>query len=207
VKNHEQPEHGKSAFNCPHCGAYSRQSWEDSIYAPGGRHIKDLSISYCDNCNEYSLWLGDKMVYPLKSSAPLPSPDMPNVVLGDYNEARNVLEQSPRAAAALLRLSIQKLCSVLGESGENLNDDIASLVAKGLPERIQKALDTVRVIGNNAVHPGTIDLNDNPSIAMSLFELVNMIIDIMITQPKEINELYDSLPNESKKAIEKRDKK
>ncbi len=165
------PEYDKSAFNCPHSEVYSRQVWQKSIYAISHR-IEELSMAFCDNCHKYSIWLGDKMIYPNKSVAPLPSPDMPEDVLLDYSEARDIFEKSPRASAALLRLSIQKLCVVLGEKGKNTNDDIASLVSKGLPVRIQKALDTVRVIGNNAVHPGVIDLKDNPSISLSLFKLV-----------------------------------
>jgi len=206
MSDYVSPEYDKSAFNCPHCGAYSRQEWAKNINADNYR-IGGLSMAFCDNCKKYSIWLGDKMIYPNKSVAPLPSPDMPKNVLLDYNEARDILEKSPRASAALLRLSIQKLCVVLGEKGENINDDIASLVSKGLPPRIQKALDTVRVIGNNTVHPGVIDLNDKPSIALSLFKLINMVIDTMITQPKEVDELYGSLPGKSKKAIKKRDKK
>jgi hypothetical protein len=213
MSDYVPPEYGESAFNCPHCEAYSRQEWRYAMHAvadkEGGRStcIDGLATAFCDNCSNFSIWLNKEMIYPNKSTAPLPSPDMPKDVLADYNEARDILEKSPKASAALLRLSIQKLCVVLSEKGENINDDIASLVSKGLPPRIQKALDTVRVIGNNAVHPGVIDLNDNPSIALSLFKLVNMVIDTMITQPKEVSGLFNSLPEESKKAIEKRDKK
>jgi Domain of unknown function (DUF4145) len=82
-------------------------------------------------------------------------------------------------------LAVQKLCAVLGESGKNINDDISSLVTKGLPVQIQEALDIVRVIGNEAVHPGQIDLNDDPATAASLFELVNLIIEERISEPKK----------------------
>jgi hypothetical protein len=206
MSDYVPPKYEESAFNCPHCGAYSRQEWRMRIFADN-RLIENLSIAVCDRCEKYSIWLDDKMIYPIKSTAPLPSTDTPENILEDYNEARNIFENSPRAAAALLRLAIQKLCVVLDEKGNNINKDIASLVSKGLSPDIQKALDTVRVVGNNAVHPGTIDLNDNPSIALSLFKLVNIIIDAMITQPKEINNLYDSLPKKAKEAIKKRDQK
>ncbi len=132
---------------------------------------------------------------------------MPDEIAADYNEARQVLNDSPRSAAALLRLGIQKLCKHLGEPGKNINDDIASLVKKGLPERVQQALDIVRVVGNNAVHPGQIDLKDDAETAGSLFELVNIIVDVMISEPQRIKELYEKLPESARKAVEDRDKK
>jgi hypothetical protein len=94
----------------------------------------------------------------------------------------------------------------LGQPGKNINDDIANLVEKGLPPTIQKALDIVRVVGNNAVHPGQINLKDDVETANKLFELVNLIAQVMITQPKEIEQLYETLPETQRKAIEGRDK-
>jgi hypothetical protein len=148
------------------------------------------------------------MVFPAAVIAPLPNNDIPSEIKADYEEARNISSQSPRGAAALLRLCIQKLCKHLGEKGDNINDDIGSLVSKGLPVKVQKALDLVRVVGNNAVHPGEMNLNDTPEVANKLFGLVNIIADVMISQPKQVDELYDSvLPEASKKGIVKRDSK
>jgi hypothetical protein len=104
-----------------------------------------------------------------------------------------------------LLLCIQKLCKHLGEQGENINKDIASLVAKGLSPKIQKSLDVVRVIGNEAVHPGSIDLNDQPDIAMKLFDLVNIIAETMISHPKMIDAIYEELPDQKLNQINKRD--
>jgi hypothetical protein len=86
----------------------------------------------------------------------------------------------------------------------NLNDNIKLLTQRGLRAEIQKALDIVRVLGNNAVHPGQIDLKDNSQIASRLFSLINIITEEMITQPKEIAALYEDLPENEKKKIEKR---
>ena len=106
----------------------------------------------------------------------------------------------------MLRLGIQKLMVHLGEKGKNINDDIASLVLKGLDTRIQKALDVVRVVGNSAVHPGQIDLNDDKTIAAKLFGLVNVIVESQITQAKHIEEMYDTVvPDTVKAQIDKRD--
>ena len=41
----------------------------------------------------------------------------------------------------------------------------------------RKAFDLVRIIGNNAVHPGVINIQDNPAIAYKMFELLNMIVE------------------------------
>jgi len=130
---------------------------------------------------------------------------MPDDVKADYSEAREVLSSSPRAAVALLRLALQKLTIELGESGDNLNNDIGSLVRKGLLASVQKALDAVRVIGNNAVHPGQIDLKDDQATAIALFGLVNTIVEQMITQPRRVDELYRMLPESAREAIVRRD--
>ena len=105
-----------------------------------------------------------------------------------------------------MRLAIQKLCAHLGETGKNINQDIASLVKKCLPVQIQKALDIVRVVGNNAVHPGQIDLKDNIEVTIKLFGLINLIVDVMITQPKHVENMYESVvPENLREEIENRD--
>ena len=200
VMKYTAPEYALEAFNCPHCGAYAHQFWSRNVVAAGSSNgnvvIEKLTVCMCEKCTEYSYWhSGSEMVYPSKSTAPLPSTDMPEVVLQDYNEARNIFGKSPKASAALLRLAIQKFCVVLGENGKDITEDIGNLVTKGLPPNVQKALEMVRVVGNNAVHPGEMTIDDNPpSIALSLFKLLNIMVDTMITQSKEIDELFDSLP-------------
>jgi hypothetical protein len=161
--------------------------------------LNNCFASQCFNCEEFTLWIGDKMIYP--------NPDMPEKVKGLFEEAREIVNSSPKGAAALLRLCIQYLLIDLGESGKNIAKDIGSLVEKGLNPLIQKSLDVVRVIGNESVHPGEIDLNDNKDIALKLFTLVNIICDQMITHPKEVENLYSNLPQNKIEAIDSRDKK
>lgn len=165
----------------------------------------NVSVSICFSCDDVAIWIYDRLVWPQRGDAPVPNGDLPDDVRRDYDEAGTILANSPRGAAALLRLSIQKLCGYLGEKGKNIDEDIASLVKKGLDPRVQQALDVVRVIGNNAVHPGQIDLTDDRATAEELFALVNLISDIMISQPKHVSEMYDRLPERARKAIEKRD--
>lgn len=139
-------------------------------------------------------------------TSPDPNNDLPDDIKADYEEARRIASISPRGAAALLRLSIQKICKHLGEPGNNINNDISSLVRKGLSPKIQQALDTVRVVGNEAVHPGQMDLKDSVEVVNKLFGLVNIIAEVLITQPKHVEEMYIAMvPEGHRNAIDKRD--
>ena len=80
------------------------------------------------------------------------------------------------------------------------------MVKKGLSAKVQQSLDALRVIGNEAVHPGELDLRDDIEIATSLFQLVNFIAEKMITELKEIETIYGKIPEIKKKQIEERDK-
>ena len=56
------------------------------------------------------------------------------------------------------------------------------------------------------VHPGVLDMKDNREVALKLFELVNLIADVMISEPKRVDDLYENvIPEEKKKAIAGRD--
>lgn len=207
LKDYVPPQHRQDAFNCPCCHAYSEQGWID-LYTISGltQKFEGLDVAICTRCRKASIWVKEKMLYPASAVAPPASDDMPADVREEYDEAAAVYATSPKSSAALLRLAVQRLCVHLGEKGKKIDEDIGALVAKGLPPKIQKALDIVRVIGNDSVHPGTIDVNDNPEIAMSLFGLLNLIVDEMITRPKEIDALYSALPANKLKGIEDRDK-
>ncbi len=212
------PEFKKSAFNCPICNAYSNMIWGQLAHPmfQGWTYVPHY-VSYCTHCKMFSYWHADthedpdlvsgKMILPKATIAPIPHPDMPDSVKYDYEEAREICSASSRGAAALLRLSIQKLCKELGEKGKNINDDISSLVKKGLPVEIQQALDIIRVVGNNAVHPGELSSDDVSEVAASLFVLANAIVEDRISKPNKLKALFDKLPEGARKGIEDRDKK
>lgn len=163
-----------------------------------------IRVSKCEHCSNIALWFQDTLVFPATSNAPRPNPDMPTDARADYQEAADICARSPRAAAALLRLAIQQLCANLGGQGQNLNEDIAGLVARGLPRQVQQALDVVRVTGNNAVHPGQMDVTD-AGIATNLFGLVNIIVEYMISMPNRVGAAFEQLPQGARDAIAKRD--
>ena len=167
--------------------------------------VNNAWISLCFSCQKLAVWVHDRMLFPRHDHHIAPNADLPDEIKKDFLEAAEILDASPRGSAALLRLCIQKLCKHLGKSGDNINKDIADLVQDGLDKRIKNSLDIVRVIGNNAVHPGQINLTDDKDTASSLFKIVNIICETMISQPKHIDELYELIPPSTKKQIEKRD--
>ena len=224
ASKHIPPERGRKAFSCPHCGAHSSQQWKSALCTQTGEGVE---ISTCQLCKGFAVWVGRlelqrvradqsliiqlvewRMEFPSTSTAPLPSEEMPKEIEEDYLEARAIVGISPRGAAALLRLCIQKLTAhLLGTRSKKLNDDIGILVSEGLPQKIQKALDSVRVIGNEAVHPGTMDLRDDKETALAMFGLINLIVEQTITVDKKVGAVYGRLPQSNRDAIARRDGK
>ncbi len=200
------PVHKQSHFHCPLCHVYAKQSWAGLEYQ-GSTKKSPFTYSICDHCHNPSYWYQDRMIVPGEAPVPPHQEDLPESCKDDYNEARDIVGRSPKAAAALMRLVVQKLMVELGQTGKNINDDIGALVKAGMPVEVQKALDYCRVIGNNAVHPGEINIDDDPTVAHSLFEMVNFVVEDRITKPKKIAELYNKLPAGALKAVEKRDEK
>jgi Domain of unknown function (DUF4145) len=201
----------KRAFHCVICAVFAQQEWNNLGGLAGKTPIWGAT---CGNCHFTSYWHSytnhdgtevANLIYPSGGSAPMPHPDTPEDVRKDYLEARSIADRSPRGACGLLRVALENLMKDLGESGTDLNDAIGNLVKKGLDPGVQQALDALRVVGNNAVHPGELDLRDDAETAASLFDVLNFIIEQMITRPKKLTELYARLPDGAKEQIQRRD--
>lgn len=220
------PAYLKRKFVCPCCGAVAQMIWEKKQGQLFSSH--QIAEAKCAACDEVSIWrsrlnptqqvlvdlaskgemieASGQMIYPMVTTAPHPNPDLPSDCKTDFEEARLILHISPRGAAALLRLVIQKLCKNFGEKGNNINEDIRSLVCKGkLPVQVQQALDVVRLVGNNAVHPGEISVDANIELVGKLFWLVNYIVKEMITDPNERIAIFGDMPQSARDSIERRD--
>lgn len=202
-----KPSYELEAFNCPHCDAYSEQLWNGlftydyntSIYSL----INHYKVANCRRCNKLSIWFNKSMIYPNISLVQIPNQDLPEDVKKDYLEAAAIIRYSPRGAASLLRLALQKLCKFLGEEGNHLDTDIKALHAKGLNVKLHKAFEIVRVIGNNAVHPGEINIDDDEDTALKLFSIINILAQDLITNEKEIIELFENkMPEKIKKKFD-----
>lgn len=186
------------------------------LSGPNGR----LVASECVNCARFSVWIAEittlptglerlnssTMVYPNVPSIEAASVHMPARVQALYDEAARVLGPSPRSAAALLRLALEQLCDELGAQGANLNGKIGWLVQdRGLSATVRNAMDIVRVIGNNAVHPGQIVLDEDPGLVPSMFRLLNVVVEQLIETPQHVQQLWDGLPAHARAAVDRRD--
>lgn len=125
----------------------------------------------------------------------MPRMEMPEEVREIYLEARRTLDASPRAASALLRLAIRGLISHLGET-DDIAENLENLNKRGLDEKIKVALQRVGMVGEGAVEPGMIDPGDGEETARALFEILNLIVDALMVQPRRVDEMLGKLPQE-----------
>lgn len=189
-------------YHCPHCGVFAHQHWYDVTLEDDSEKGTSsagavLSVSTCEKCSNFTLWIDGNIIYPVSGKAPLPLEDMPEETKKEFLEARSILDASPRSATALLRSALEKLISHLGEN-EDIIDNIENLKNRGLDAKFQQALHSVRMIGEEAVNPGQIDPGDDEETALILFNLTNLIVDILITQPRRVDEILEKLPGPKK---------
>lgn len=207
------PNKELKTFTCPHCHTIAQMLSHTHYFSDDIERFPDddffimnvVTICKCANCGKKILWVNDDYAYP--DLQPIESNvDMPDSVRQLYEEAGLIYTKSPRAACALLRLAIDRLCNELGEIDRDINKNIAALVKRGLSVDVQQALDIVRVVGNKAVHPGQIAFDvDSVETAETLFTLINIIVNRLISEPKRIEAMFDKLPDSTKEAIRRRD--
>lgn len=201
------PKYRERSFTCPHCGVVAQQHWSKSARfefvprKPARAVGFDVCASVCEVCRKACLWADEKMILPDVEVVAPPNEDLPEEIQADYKEAASVLQKSPRAAAALLRLALQKLCRELGGAGKNIQQDIDLLVEKGMPQGVLKAMDSVRIIGNEALHPGQIDMRDDTGTAAMLFRLINFVAEKTLTASKQVDAIYAGLPDSKKRKV------
>ncbi|MCQ2371835.1 MAG: DUF4145 domain-containing protein [Akkermansia sp.] len=172
------------------------------------RVCDSVIIDLCERAAQTSYRL--TRVYPQEchSNLPKPNQDMPPECAKTYKEAAEVFPISPRASAGLMRLCLQQFLVELGITGDKLDEQIKILTRAGVPEFVQQYMDVCRVVGNSGVHP-TVEMNvdEDPEIAKGLFQAMNIIVQHLITIPREAREAYAKLPKGAIKHIEQRDSK
>ena len=98
--------------------------------------------------------------------------EIPTLRKEDFEEAAAFLNSSPHGVAALIHLCVHKLMLLLTESGKIVDDEIASLVRKGLEVEIREEMDLLRRFG-----AGEINLKGNNVMETKLFDFLKQIVE------------------------------
>lgn len=192
---HTPPEYEATAFNCPYCHAYSQQVWSETCGELMPRFGRGRSIplpchveaSICLHCEKPCLWINEKLTIPNVSGMQPPNSDLSEDIQQLYIEASDIFNQSPRAAAALLRAALEKMLrGQLKGKGKNIYNMIQYFIEQGqLSSELAEYIHIIRDIGNDAVHAQTIVLNEKREDAAALFPFINYIAQEMLTKPRE----------------------
>src|ERR1700737_3911530 len=136
--------------------------------------LLNLHVSRCYNCKGFTVWVRDRLVFPVRGDEP---PDVVEVDFEEvaedvqetaedeeaseaFEEAAAILSKFPRGAAALTRVCIQNMMPLLKENAKNLDENISSLVRKGLEVEIQQAMDVPQEVHKNPSQTTEVDLKE-----------------------------------------------
>ena len=65
-------------------------------------------------------------------------------------------------------------------------------------------MDYVRVTGNQAVHDGQVQMNEDPDVIPALFGLLRYIVDVTLVREAQVNKLFATLPADKQAGIAQR---
>ncbi|WP_160297571.1 DUF4145 domain-containing protein [Demequina salsinemoris] len=215
------PGQGKSAFDCPRCGAFAHQTWQSlQVRLSGGLGDYDdsrlvsgcWSASRCAQCKEWSTWREERLVYPAAGIVSVPHPQMPGEAKDLYEEAREVLGISRRAGTALARASLERLLRTLdADAPGNANLEMRiERISDKIPEPLAQMLTVIRVAGNSSLHVKDMpdDLMvfvldpDETEVVDMIFESINELVEELIAKPTKVANLYAKVPESIRSRIE-----
>jgi hypothetical protein len=136
---------------------------------------------------------GSALIYPHGASRSLCPIQVPKQFADDYNEACLVLNDSPKASAALSRRCLQLLLrEEVKVKPNNLSHEIQEVLDNGkLPTLLANSIDAIRNIGNFAAHPlkseksGEI-VDVEPGEAEWLLDVLESLFDYYFVQPETL---------------------
>lgn len=210
-----------SAFTCLHCGlAFTETDQNPRTYWMNRRTIitsradahqcVEVKIAYCENCGQESVVvrsingsIGDEAIgkYPNINYTQFPD-YVPIAIRSDYQEARQIVELSPKASATLSRRCIQGMIrDRWGVSKSRLADEIDALPDE-VPYAHKQALHALRKIGNIGAHMEkdvNLILDVTQEDAEKLCAVVEFLIKEWYVNRHESEELMKTLSEISKK--------
>jgi hypothetical protein len=140
------------------------------------------------------------MVWPKGVSRALVPPEVPKEIVEDYKEACLVLNDSPKASAALSRRCLQNLLrGAAGIKPGDLSSEIQQVLDSGkLPAPIADNIDAIRNIGNFASHPNKYKSTGEvvpvePEEAEWNLDVLESLFDFYFVQPARAKAKKDAL--------------
>jgi hypothetical protein len=163
--------------------------------------LLNLHVSRCYNCKGFTVWVRDRLVFPVREDEPaeivvegefeeveehVEEDGEDEEVSEDFEEAAAILKKFPRGAAALTRVCIQNMMPLLEQTGKNLDENISSLVRKGLEVEIQQAMDVLQVVRKSPLQTTEFDLKEENETAKKFFNSLERILERrMLRKPGE----------------------
>lgn len=198
-------------MKCPHCLHAIHIEWYFNSLGSDIDYDWHFNFGICPNCKKSIIFLnGNKigtgtsetelLVYPKGYSRTPLDPVVPGIYSQDYQEACKVLQDSPKASAALSRRCLQNLLRDVGNiKPSNLSKEIDEVLKfKSLPSQLADAIDAIRNIGNFAAHP--IKSNNSGVIveveageAEWLLDVLEGLFDYYFVQPDLLQKKKDAL--------------
>jgi Domain of unknown function (DUF4145) len=163
--------------------------------------LLNLHVSRCYNCKGFTVWVRDRLVFPIRGDEP---PDVVEVdfeevaedvqetaedeeVSEDFEEAAAILNKFPRGAAALTRVCIQNMMPLFEENAKNLDENISSLVRKGLEVEIQQAMDVLQVVRKNPSQTTEVGLKEENEAAKIFLTSLTQILKRRMLKNRDEN--------------------
>ena len=192
---------------CPHCLKeiwFNDKSGDASCLKVGS---ESLTVWHCPACNKIIIFF-DRLVlvsenrtatqeawqkgiiYPKNPAMKPVPPEVPTGYIEDFNEARLVLDLSPKSSAALSRRLLQRILRErFNINKPNLQPEIQEFISTLTPPTpLAQKLDAIRSVGNFAAHP----IKDTTTGAITdveegeaelLIETLESLFDYSFVQP------------------------
>ena len=176
---------------CPHCSrliVYICRYPADSIHfsTAGLRTTKPASLK--------------TLVYPKSIQRNPPPPQVPREFAKDYFEAACIINESPKASAALSRRLLQHILrEKAGATQRNLVGAIQHVVKEqSVPSYISESLDTLRELGNFATHPtrsvNTAEIIEvEPEEANWCLDVIDLLYDHYFVAPDKARQAKEAM--------------
>lgn len=176
---------------CPECGQYMIYR----KFVPQSELIKRFNYLLRIEPEQQ----GADIVYPKKRHKPL-SQDIPKDYADEYEESYSVIDESPKASAALSRRCLQRLLEDKAHVKKNdLAHEIKEILdSKQLSTPLANAIDAIRNFGNFAAHPLKFQVTGEivdvePGEAQWCLEVLEMLFDFYFVQPAEFQRRKNAL--------------